>query len=415
MMQVKKIILSIALFGIVSFAFSRNFFSERFFEIQTSIPFDFSNNVFSFNDMLKEEVVIDLKEVADSMTKDGLVLVARARPEIGFNLNIGFVSVGSHFGLDIYEKMGISKDLFDFLGKGNEIGEEINVEFKNNTDVFFVGDCNIGIKGKKFSITVTPSVFVPIISVDGSILKASFLNNEDGEVIMNLNSNANVYMNVGSFEFSEDFFKDGLESGGGLDLGGSVSIPFGKKLTISADARVPIVPGSYKYYVPNISVEKGIKMNVSDFVNNSGDLDSMITETGDESFVPDFSDINIETLPEKKYIHRPMKIHAYASYAPLLGLIEFCGGGGVGIYHPFMDDSFMYPEYYFSAGVNLLNLIKAKLSTEYTDQIYKHQVSASVNVRLLEIECGVSLQSTTFTRSMEATGLGGYVIVSIGF
>lgn len=419
MMKIKKLsCLIILLLGIISAAFSKNFFSERYFEMQYSIPFDISNNVFSLNDILKEEVTIDLKEIANSVPKDGLNLVVKAKPQVGFNLNIAAVNIGMHYGLDIYEKMGISKDLFDFLGKGNEVGEEITVALKNNTDVFFVGDLNVGIKAKRFSISVNPSIFIPVFSVSDSAVTASFLNNNKGDIIVNLKSDISAYSNINFSSLSgenpqklaEDIVDD-FFSGMGFDLAGAVALPFGKNTVISADLRVPIVPGSYKYRTP-ISFEKGFEMNISNMVNNSEDS-SLIKETGDSEL--NFDNMKSETLTNKKYINRPLKIHAYANYTPFLNLVEFCAGGGLGVYHPFLEDAFVYPEYYFSAGLNLFNFVKAKLSTEYTDQIFKHQVAANVNLRLVEVECGISLQSTNFIKSMEITGLGGYVIVSLGF
>lgn len=422
MMKMKKLsCLIILLLGIIYVAFSKNFFSERYFEMQYSIPFDISNNVFSLNDIFKEEVVIDLKEIANSVPKDGLNLVVKAKPQVGFNLNIAAVNVGMHYGLDIYEKMGISKDFFDFLGNGNEVGEKMDFALKNNTDVFFVGDLNVGIKAKRFSVSVNPSVFIPVFSVSDSAVTASFVNDEDGNIKVNLKSDISAYSNINFSAFSGENSKkfaddivDDFFSGMGFDLAGAVALPFGKNTVISADLRVPIVPGSYKYRT-SVPFEKGFEMNISNMVNNSDNSEdsSLIKETGDSEL--NFDNMKQETLTNKKYINRPLKIHAYANYTPFLNLVEFCAGGGLGVYHPFLEDAFVYPEYYFSAGLNLFNFVKAKLSTEYTDQIFKHQVAANVNLRLVEVECGVSLQSTNFIKSMEITGLGGYVIVSLGF
>ena len=99
----------------------------------------------------------------------------------------------------------------------------------------------------------------------------------------------------------------------------------------------------------------------------------------------------------------------------LAGLLEFRGGVGLGVYHPFLEDAFPYPEYYLSAGLNFLDFLKAKVSTEYTNQLFKHQFAADLNIRIIEIECGVSLQSTNLAKSFSKTGFGGYAVVSFGF
>ncbi len=412
----KKLICGlICLSSLVCASFSKNFFSKRFFELQLSVPVDFSNNVFSLNDILKKEVVLDLGKIAeDPLLNNGLNLVMQTQPQYGINLNIAAVNVGFKVGVDIYEKMNVSKDLFTLLGKGNEIGEEIDVDFKNYTDIFITSSLNVGINFGKFSVSVKPTLFVPVVSVVGSIADVSFINTEDGSINAKISSDLSLFSNFQLNNLNEmDIQKN---SGIGFDLGGSASIPLGRKLTVSADARIPIVPGSYSYRTP-MTFETEISANISQSISDTKGETEMITQTGDDlgNISNMFSDLQSYELKEKKFVNRPLKAKAYATYTPILGLVEFCGGAGFGIYHPFNDDAFFYPEYYLSAGINCFDFFKAKLSTEYTDQIFKHQAAVDVNVRLVEIECGVSFQSTNFLKSMNVTGIGAYVVTSIGF
>ncbi len=413
----KKLICGlICLSSLVCASFSKNFLSKRFFELQLSVPVDFSNNVFSLNDILKKEVVLDLGKIAeDPLLNNGLNLVMQTQPQYGINLNIAAVNVGFKVGVDIYEKMNVSKDLFTLLGKGNEIGEEIDIDFKNYTDIFITSSLNVGINFGKFSVSVKPTLFVPAVSVVGSVADVSFINTEDGSINAKISSDLSLFSNFQLNNLNEMDIQR-IYSGIGFDFGGSASIPLGRKLTVSADARIPIVPGSYSYRTP-MTFETGISANISQSISDTTGESEMITQTGDDlgNISNMFSDLQSYELEEKKYVNRPLKAKAYATYTPILGLVEFCGGAGFGIYHPFNDDAFFYPEYYLSAGINCFDFFKAKLSTEYTDQIFKHQAAVDVNVRLVEIECGVSFQSTDFLKSMNVTGIGAYVVTSIGF
>lgn len=413
----KKLICGlICLSSLVCASFSKNFLSKRFFELQLSVPVDFSNNVFSLNDILKKEVVLDLGKIAeDPLLNNGLNLVMQTQPQYGINLNIAAVNVGFKVGVDIYEKMNVSKDLFTLLGKGNEIGEEIDIDFKNYTDIFITSSLNVGINFGKFSVSVKPTLFVPAVSVVGSVADVSFINTEDGSINAKISSDLSLFSNFQLNNLNEMDIQR-IYSGIGFDFGGSACIPLGRKLTVSADARIPIVPGSYSYRTP-MTFETGISANISQSISDTTGESEMITQTGDDlgNISNMFSDLQSYELEEKKYVNRPLKAKAYATYTPILGLVEFCGGAGFGIYHPFNDDAFFYPEYYLSAGINCFDFFKAKLSTEYTDQIFKHQAAVDVNVRLVEIECGVSFQSTDFLKSMNVTGIGAYVVTSIGF
>ena len=162
--------------------------------------------------------------------------------------------------------------------------------------------------------------------------------------------------------FNEKMVSDLFSSGTGFDMGVAASLPFGSKLTFSGTARFPIVPGSYKY-VYSSSYETTMTMNLLDSSKNSSEIDGNI------------NDFSKEVLDEKIYINRPMKLNVYANYYPMGNIVQFCAGAGIGVYHPFLNESFVYPEYYLSAGVNLIDLIKASISTEYTNQIFKHQIA----------------------------------------
>lgn len=385
---------------ILSMGYSKNFLSERFFEIQIGVPVDFSNNAISFDDIFKKELTLDLAKIANEMPSEGLNLIVDAKPYVALNLNIAFIHLGMSAGVDVYEKMGISKDFFDFLGKGNEVGETLTFDFNNYTDLFAFCEADVGIDFSNFSIHVTPSLFVPIFSSSGSVAKVTFLNDEEGNINLNMNTNFGVYSNFDMYD--ENFLSDLFSNGNGFDVGVSASLPFGRKLVFSGKARIPIVPGSYQYKYSSY-YEATTTMNL---------LDSSLNSSETNGNIKDFSK---EVLEEKIYINRPMKFNLYADYLLMGNVLKLRAGGGMGVFRPFLTDSFTYPEYYFSAGINLFDFIKASISTEYTSQIFKHQIALGINVRLIELDCGVSLQSTDFMKSFSNNGFGAYAIVSIGF
>lgn len=380
--------------------YSKNFLSERFFECQIGVPVDFSNNAISLDDIFKKELTLDLAKIANEMPSEGLNLIVDTKPYVAINLNIAFIHIGMSAGVDVYEKMGISKDFFDFLGKGNEVGETLTFDFNNYTDLFAFCEADVGIDFSNFSIHVTPSLFAPIFSSSGSVAKVTFLNDEEGNINLNMNTNFSVYSNFDKYD--ENILSDLFSNGNGFDVGVSASLPFGKKLVFSGKARIPIVPGSYQYKYSSY-YETTTTMNI---------LDSSLNSSETNGNIKDFSK---EVLEEKIYINRPMKFNLYADYLLMGNVLKLCAGGGMGVFHPFLTDSFTYPEYYFSAGINLFDFIKASISTEYTSQIFKHQIALGINVRLIELDCGVSLQSTDFMKSFSNNGFGAYAIVSIGF
>ena len=66
----KKIIACLFAVSVLSTAaFSKNFFSQRFFEVKVGTKADFSNNLFGLNDFMQKDLVIDLRKIADECPK----------------------------------------------------------------------------------------------------------------------------------------------------------------------------------------------------------------------------------------------------------------------------------------------------------------------------------------------------------
>ena len=85
----KKIIAFIFSISILcTAAFASNFFEKRYFEIKTGADIGISNNLFSCKDLLKKDLVIDLKKIADDCPKNGFDIRANIDPKLEINLNI---------------------------------------------------------------------------------------------------------------------------------------------------------------------------------------------------------------------------------------------------------------------------------------------------------------------------------------
>ncbi len=362
-----------------------------------SAPVNFSNNAIPLKDLLKKEIVIDLKKIATGMPQEGLTLNTSAYPLYGMHLNIGNVFIGASAGLDAYGQLGISKDIFDFIGNGNRIGETINVELNDYIDVFVHSDFDFGLKLNKYGIHIAPSLFLPIISATGDTARASFVNDEDGNIVVSANADFKVHsiIDINNMDsMSQLNVSDGL----GFDLGFQYEYFLSKRATLGFDARIPIVPGKLAYET-GVGFSMNYNMNIFDMENatNSSDI------------------INGDTVRKLYYVNRPMKLTGYVDYKLMGSLLSTKLGGGLGVYHPFVDNTKFYPEYYIGATLNIFYILKLGLSTEYTDRVFKHQTSFTFNTRILQLDVGTSLQSTSFTKSFTGSGYGAFVMFTVGF
>ena len=414
----KKIFALIISVTLLSTALSaRNFFSGRFFEVKTGAAFGLSNNLITGNDIFVKDLVIDLKKIADTCPENGTNIIFNAVPAVEVNLNISKLHLGLSAGAEMYGKFNIGKDLFDFAGYGNSIGETLDLTFTAEADVFAYSQLDVGFDAKKFKLHVKPALFVPLLSTRGNGGTVTLSNGADGSINAAINVNADIYSPI-DFENSQDYFKQITSSGNilnsplftgyGFDLGAYLALPFSKSLSLDFDVRIPMSPG-HIYQKSSVVAEYSYNGKVSEIFEKDDE------EAGeDDKFKkeePKFSGFEKADFA----IHRPLKANVYIDKNLLGTLFNARAGGGFGVRHPFSNDAAFYPEYYLGFTVNLIDFFKLCLSSPYRDQVFIPQIGTTLSIRFVQLDVGVSTQSSSFKKSMEVGGLGAYAYVTVGF
>ena len=385
-------------------ASATSFFDKRYFEIKTGADIGVSNNLFSCKDLLKKDLIIDLRKIADDCPKNGFDIRADVNPSYEVNLNILGFNFGYASGIEMYEKFQVGKDIFDFLGYGNSIGETLDIRFKNSTEVYAYSQVSFGFGIGKFKINVSPAVFLPILSICDSGGSITVLNDSDGKLLVDMDTDMTVYSSISlksdddGIAFESDSITDFLSGSYGVDLGGSVGYAFTDSFSIEGVCRIPVIPGHLKN---KASVKGGFTydMTLTDFENSE--------KTSKET----------EIVNETAYyaINRPLKLNAYVNKDLIGKLFIARAGAGLGIRRPFCDGAYCYPEYYMGLTLNLINIFKVGISTEYTNQLFKHQFGTTINVRVIQLDLGISTQSSSFKKSLEVSGVGAYAFLTVGF
>ena len=402
----KKIIACFtAVLVISTAAFSKNFFTQRFFEIKTGVDFDVSNNLFAANEFMKKDLVIDLRKIADECPENGLNLRADAAPRVEMNINVSDFHLGFASGLELYESLNVGKDLFDFLGYGNSIGQTMDFTFTDDTDLFAFSQLTVGFRLGRLQITAQPALFMPIVSVRGGGGSITALNDAEGNFNVGMNLNLDVYSAVelkkneeGSVSFDTSKIESILTSGYGFDLGGGVALNLTKSLKLDTTCRIPIIPGHLNYK-SNVQGGFDYKMKLSDFEN----AEKTERET------------TVTNMEDSLAVHRPLKLDVYLNKNFLGSLFNARAGAGFGIRRPFCDAAVFYPEYYLGFGINLIDMIKVGVSTQYKDQLFIHQLGTTFNIRLIQLDLGISSQSSSFKKSLSVGGVGAYAYLTVGF
>lgn len=401
----KRIIACIFAVSVISAAaFSKNFFSQRFFEVKTGVDFDFSNNLFAGNDFMKRNLNINLRKIADDCPDNGFNIRADGQALFAINLNIKDIHVGFSSGLELYESMNIGQDLFNLLGYGNSIDETLDFSFKNDTDVFAFSQVDLGLKIGKLKISAQPAIFLPVISINGGGGTISVLNDKDGNLKISMNTDMNVYSLVDlkstddGVTFDEEKVESTIFTGYGLDLGAGLGYQFTDSFSLDASCRIPLIPGRLNH---KATINGGFDYNVklTDF-EQSEKKERETTVTNEETLF---------------FVNRPLKLNVYANKDLLGRLFNARAGAGFGIRRPFCEGAVFYPEYYLGLTLNLIDIFKIGVSTQYKDQLFIHQLGTTVNVRVFQLDFGISTQSSSFKKSLAVAGVGAYAYVTFGF
>ena len=405
----KKIFALIISITVICSALSaRNFFSGRFFEIKVGTGLGLSNNLIAGNDIFQKDLVIDLKKLADECPDDGMNLIANATPGVEVNFNISKLHIGLSAGAELYGKFNIGKDLFDFAGYGNQIGETIDLSFTAETDMFAYSQLDLGWDVRKFKLHIKPALFVPILSTRGNGGTVSVTNGADGSIHAAVDVNTDVYSPI-DLEHAQSYFNQITSSGNilnsplfagyGFDLGAYLALPFSKSLSLDFDVRIPLAPG-HIYKKSTVTSHYSYDAKFSE-ISKGESVQENPTFTG-------YQDADLT-------IHRPLKFNVYLDKNLLGTLFNAHVGGGFGIRHPFADDAQFYPEYYVGLTLSLIDLFKLGVSTQYTDQVFIHQLGTTFSLRFVQVDLGVSTQSSNFKKSFEGAGVGAYAYMTVGF
>ena len=432
----KKIALVFVLFiTLIGTSFAENIFAHRFFEIKVDVPVAVSNNLISLQDIFQETAVIDLTQIADNVAFKGAAIKAGASPSVGIKLDIprGLI-FGLSVGADADVGVGLSKDLFEFLGKGNEdMKNEFEMKASNTyADIFATATVTGGWNSKKSKLEISGTAFSSIAHFDASDTGARvYINDETNTLGVEAKLNASAYTIAKIEELSDAAtLVNSIKGNLGFDVSADYKRDMFRFLSVGAKARIPLVPSKLNIgYTVKYDFEKEISF---DSLLGNDDED----ESESESEVPKqeeeeaeeseglFGEPTMLTTPYS--IHRPMKIGVSADFHPFGTLLTTSGYFGLGFRHPFasvinkattggIDKTEFYVDYSLSGRLSLWNILSMTLTHSCMDEIFKNELALALNIRLVEVDAGVSFQSPSFTKSFTGAGVGGFVTVCVGF
>ena len=400
---------------------------HRTFEMGMKVDVGANNSYLNTTDILVQNLVIDVNKIADEMPDNGLMFNLLFGYNYFTNLNLkNGVHVGFDTGIELNGNFGLGKEIFEFLSKGNSVGETIKATGDAYADAFMHTDITVGLTILDgYHLEITPSLFRPLAHVGAEKAVGKLTNTEDGKVYLDASAELNVYtfFDASSIQdnFTPDLILDKIKDGWGFDITSSLDKQILKTLTLQAYSRIPIVPGRLNYNTKLIATAKGHFDGLGTIIGDS------VTETGDfgEKMKKQFED-NFEfktdyvTEGVSYSLNRPFRMGAQAAWEPFGSWFTLGGLLGFGFKEPFSSNAKGYMEYQISSQVGLPvpvigQIMFLKLSSGYLSESFVHQAVFGLNFRAVEFNVGISAQGSSFASSFKGSGVGAYVYLAFGW
>lgn len=420
----KKLLLSLTIVSFLAtsiFAQQRSW-NDRIFEFNGKGSTLVSNNLFGIDEIAKDTLVIDFTKIADDMKKGNKDLNETIYMDMegGFKLDIpnGLIFGGSA-GAQFYESLSIGRELFYFLGYGNELNQDITIPFTGYNDIFVYSRVDLGWNFKKCRVVISPSVYSALLHVTTEGSKLTTRNTEDGKFAYELDANLSVYTPV---DMDTDLYDDlmngnfqGLLDAGeratqnfwsnaGLDLQANVDYYVNNDFSLLCGIKMPIIPSKLSYKSA-VTVKSSWETSIMDAA--AGNISTPTFEMGTETV----------TNKVSYRINRPFKLTIGGDFHPWNNIMNYYGNIGLCFEHPFaqnMSDSSFYVDYLLGIHLRVLTVLNLNLSTERTDKVFCQKMSVGMNFRLFEVNLGLASASSDFACSFKQGGANVFFDVHVG-
>ncbi|MCR5218968.1 hypothetical protein [Treponema sp.] len=422
-----KKIFSIILFSIVSSlaAFAELRPSPRYLDIGTDLDFSFSQNTVGLTEIMVKNLEVDLTEMADAMSDDGLVFAFGTNANMYVDLNLGEnKGFGFYLGFDGAGRFSTGKGLFEFLGYGNSDGS-IDTSMSVQSEMFIDTGAKIKMKTGKFGWTFKPSYYIPVYYMPYTTMDMEVSTSEAGYTLKAYGStDFAVYSNfdlrnvfdedfsyLGTSEFMSSLGDDitTILSSGGISFGAECEYQLFNTLCVAAYTDIPIIPGRLRYKTSGHATLEATLGTVLDSASSDEELEKSWSK-----------DVSLNDTEESSYsVRKPLRFGTEAAWRPFGSWCTFRPLLGVAFRNPWGDDfskeESIFMEYELRAEMTILYFLKCNFATLYRNEVYAQQFGFGLNFRVFEMNVDFATCGADFSKTWSLSGLEAHVGLRCGF
>ncbi|NNM53898.1 MAG: hypothetical protein HKM05_04160 [Spirochaetales bacterium] len=381
---------------------------DRVFEISVFNEARLSNNYFPVTAFFNNPLVIDLNNMAQALTADGLVISASASNRIEINLApTPQVKAGLFWGSEIYGFTTVPDALIALLANGTgssgstSTGSWNPQNFKG--DVFADMGAWAGFHWGKWRLTVRPAYYIPLLHIDD--INASYTVSTSALTGTTATTQASIPIysviplpnssTVGTYSPMSSVQLGQILGTGGIDLSADLQYELFPWLTLGGRlVNFPIQPARLDQ---GSILQATETLTTVDPSTNSG---SPFKTTSTSSWTQALGTISLI---------RPFEARAVVSLYPFSDpWLAFTPSLGVGVWNGI----------YLNGGLKLLidgrHWAHLSFNSDYQYGLWSQTVGMGFNVRLFEVDLAVGGTSTDFVQSF-TDGVIAAVDVKLGF
>jgi hypothetical protein len=415
----KKILLCCLLAGILLPLYAEK--PKRYVEFGLDVDAGLANNYLGFFDIFNAErtIIIDPSELADL----GYSANWAGEGEAFFNINFGEkFGLGVFAGFDTAMYSNLSKELFEFLANGNAGIRDFTTTMSAGGSSFVNAGLRTRFQFGDLSLTISPAAYVPIIYASSPRL--SFHLDTSSGTKADISMAADVYtplsldkmvglLDAGAPENSASFSENDiwhiLESWG-LDLSLDAEYALNPKWDLGGSvASIPLYPATLRHGV-------SYRFDYTLDILGGKSIIDLIKDGELEIDMPDMPGPVISgDLAFRAF--RPLRFDFYVQYKPASSrLVVFkpnIGFSALTVYG--YDAAGMCFNAGLEAQLNLKRIFSLSLSSGYRERIWRQGAAIMLNLRVFQLDVGVSLQSQDFVESFKLKGLRAAAGLRFGF
>ena len=415
----KSIFVPLVAFSCVSGLFASEFKGDllskpsRIFELGIDTNVAYANSNFQLKDILKKNLVFDLKQIAKDVPDDGFSLGFYNEEKVFVNLNLSSRFRFSVFtSVEAVGRFNIEKDLFETLADGMSVGSTKTGEVEGSAEAYACIGTSFQTIIKDFGLKFTPTYFSPLFYVPKTTATATVKTDPNGAIKAEAEANIDIYTAVDMHDFIENgkhvddlnLGAGSLLSGGGFDFSIEAERNWLEGLNAGLYTRIPLVAGSLKNKMSTRVWANFYETNALGYLNDT-------EEHGNDHGYDDFT-----YSSETKKIHRPFKLGLNATYMPFGDWFKIQPAIGFAVRNPYSSDATFFPEYALDFRLSVVrHIFNFNIGTAYQNQIFQQRVGFSFDFRALEIMAKASWCGTTIGSSFSRKGYGAMVGVRFGW